>query len=67
MNEEKYIVAPNRSISTKVGIKKPKDRITQKECGSNWNILIKKGWIIKEKELYYKNDVAKEEVQLAKP
>lgn len=65
--DDKYIVAPNRCISTKVGLKKPGDKITERECGKNWNTLIKKGWILKQEELKFKNEVEESKMQIAKP
>lgn len=67
MDNDKYIVAPNRSISTKVGIKGPQQEVTEKIIGSNWQTLIKKGWIIKEEKVKFKNEVEKIEANLAKP
>lgn len=63
---DSYIVAPSRAIVTKAGIRKPGEKIKQIECGKNWNILISKGWIIKQEDLKIKNEIEAAEMQLVK-
>jgi len=63
MDEQIYIVAPHRSISTKVGIKEPGKSITRKECGKNFEKFLGIGWIVKKDSI----DLSKEkDIELSK-
>jgi hypothetical protein len=66
MDEIKWIVAPNKSISTKAGIKGPLEEVTRKMIGPNFDKLVEKGFIIDESTLEFKNDVEKQEADLVK-
>lgn len=66
MDEIKYIVAPNKSIATKIGIIGPGIDVSPKIIGPNFNALVEKGLIIKKEDLEFKNDVEKQEIEFAK-